>query len=116
MGDTPKWDEAMVSPIADIKAAIAEMKRRPAVSEFSYSRYPPRPNAIRLVRHDEPVQVGPVHAHGGGPALYDCPCGCGLWTSEPAKRCGMCEQLKPATHWDGLVDCCGDCAKTAYDD
>lgn len=61
----------------------------------------------------EGVQFGPVQ-HMSDTALYDCPCGCGLWTSEPAKLCSTCNEPKPATHWDGLVDCCGDCAEHAY--
>jgi hypothetical protein len=74
----------------------------------------PRPDAILVKRTCEPVQLGPVHHSSGHTALYDCPCGCGLWTSEPAKLCGHCNELKPATHWDGLVDTCGDCAGEAY--
>jgi hypothetical protein len=72
-------------------------------------------DAIRVPEseHREGVQLGPVH-YSAGRALYDCPCGCKLWTSEPAKLCGRCETLRPATHWDTLVDCCGDCAGEAY--
>jgi hypothetical protein len=73
-------------------------------------RRPARPDAIRVQRVCDPVQVGPVN-HSNGVAFYDCPCGCGLWTSTPAQRCG---ELKPATHWDTLVDTCGDCAGEAY--
>jgi hypothetical protein len=74
----------------------------------------PRPDAVRIIgRTCEPVQLGPVSYNHAG-AFYDCPCGCGLWTSEPAKLCGTCNELKPATHWDGLVDTCGDCAGEAY--
>lgn len=64
-------------------------------------------------RHSAPGQYGPVTISSQG-ALYDCPCLCGLLTSEPAKLCSCCNELKPATHWDGLVNVCGDCAPKEY--
>jgi hypothetical protein len=77
---------------------------------------PPLPDAIRVPteQHRDGVQLGPVAYMSGGGPLYDCPSGCGLWTSEPAKLCSCCSELKPATHWDGLVGTCGDCAPGQY--
>ena len=48
------------------------------------------------------------------PALFPCPCGCRLLTTEPAKLCSWCGERSSAAHWDGLVDACEKCAGEAY--
>ena len=69
-----------------------------------------RLGGIRIERHDvAPLQVGPV-GRSGNTALYDCPCGCGLWTSTPDKVCKCCGKSSPATHWESFSDTCPECS------